>query len=49
MRLETRVFRLPSRDGYREVRDLAAKETILPAVAPDAFALRLADLENEGV
>jgi Uma2 family endonuclease len=49
VRLETRVFRQPSPDGYLEVRDVGLGETIRPATAPDAFALRLADLEIEGI
>ena len=49
VRLETRVFRQPSPGGYLDVRDAGLNETILPATAPDVFALRLADLEIEGV
>ena len=47
-RLATRVFRHAAPEGYGEVRDVAAGEMILPAVASQAFALRLDDLEIEG-
>lgn len=47
VRLEIRVFREPTPDGYREMRDVSASETIQPMIAPGAFALRLDDLEIE--
>ena len=45
VRLTTRVFREPAADGYRDARDFAADERIVPLRAPEAFALRLDDLE----
>lgn len=47
VRLETRVFRQPTPKGYREMRDVPARETIQRMVAPKAFVLRLDDLEIE--
>ncbi len=48
VRLETRVFRDPTSDGYRDTRSVSACDTILPVVAAVVFALRLHDLEIEG-
>ena len=45
VRLTTRVFREPSADGYRDARDFAASDRLVPLVAPEAFALRLEELE----
>jgi Uma2 family endonuclease len=47
VRLTARVFRQPSAEGYRETRDCSAAERIVPLFAPDAFALRLADLKRK--
>jgi Uma2 family endonuclease len=47
VRLTARVFRQPAADGYREMRDCSAAERIAPLIAPDAFALRLADLRRK--
>ena len=47
VRLTARVFRQPAADGYRETRDFTAAERIVPLFAPDAFALRLADLKRK--
>jgi Uma2 family endonuclease len=47
VRLTTRVFREPSREGYGEVRDFNAAERMVPRFAPAAFALRLDQLEAE--
>jgi Uma2 family endonuclease len=47
VRLTARVFRQPSAEGYRETRDCSAAERIVPLFAPDAFALRLADLRRK--
>ena len=44
VRLVTRVFRTPAAEGYRDVREVAAAERVLPLFAPDTFGLRLADL-----
>jgi Uma2 family endonuclease len=44
-RLTTRVFSQPAADGYRDARDFDAKERLVPLFTPEAFALRLAELE----
>ena len=44
-RLTTRVFREPAADGYRDAHDFGAAERLVPLIAPDAFALRLDELE----
>ncbi len=44
--LTTRVFRSPSEGGYSDTAaDFGAKERIAPLFAPEAFALRLNELE----
>jgi Uma2 family endonuclease len=45
VRLTTRVFREPGADGYRDMRDLAASDPLVPLFASEAFALRLDELE----
>ena len=45
VKLSARVFRAPSDEGYREIRDFAASDRLVPLIAPDAFALRLDELE----
>lgn len=45
VRLTAPVFREPSREGYGEVRDFDAAERMVPRFAPEAFALRLDQLE----
>jgi Uma2 family endonuclease len=45
VRLTTRVFLEPSREGYGEARDFNIAERIVPRFAPEAFALRLDQLE----
>ena len=45
VRLTTRVFRQPAADGYDDARDFGALDRLVPLLAPDAFALRLDDLE----
>lgn len=47
VRLTLQVFRGPGPDGYAETTDHTAAETVVPLVAPDAFALRLDTLEIE--
>ncbi len=45
IRLTTKAFRKPAADGYREARDFSAAERIVPLFAPEAFALRLNELD----
>lgn len=45
VRLTTRILREPAADGYRDARDLAASDPLVPLFAPEAFALRLDELE----
>jgi Uma2 family endonuclease len=45
VRLTARVFRHPATEGYRETHDFGAAERIVPLLAPEAFALRLDELE----
>jgi Uma2 family endonuclease len=47
VKLTARVFRAPSDEGYREAEDFSALERLVPFVAPNAFALRLDELEIE--
>lgn len=47
IKLAARAFRAPSDEGYRETRDFSASERLVPLIAPDAFALRLDELEIE--
>jgi Uma2 family endonuclease len=44
-KLAARVFRAPGDEGFSEVKDFDAAERLLPLAAPDAFALRLDELE----
>ena len=43
-RLTARVFREPAADGYRESRDYGETDRLFPLLAPEAFALRLDEL-----
>jgi Uma2 family endonuclease len=45
VRLTTRVFREPAADGYRNGRDFGPADRLAPLIAPEAFALRLEELE----
>jgi len=45
VRLTARVFREPAADGYRSTRDFGASDHLTPLIAPEAFALRLEELE----
>ena len=45
VRLTTRVFREPAADGYRNTQDLGPADRLMPMLAPEAFALRLDELE----
>ncbi|HZZ63693.1 MAG TPA: Uma2 family endonuclease [Roseiarcus sp.] len=47
VRLTAGIFRDPAAEGYREARDFGASERIAPLFAPEAFALRLDELEIE--
>jgi Uma2 family endonuclease len=43
--LTTRVFREPAADIYRDARDFGPTDRLAPLIAPEAFALRLDELE----
>jgi Uma2 family endonuclease len=45
VRLTTRVFREPAADGYAQARDYGAPDRLVPLFAPEAFALRIDELE----
>jgi len=45
VRMTTRVFREPAADGYRNASDFGPADRITPLIAPEAFALRLDELE----
>ncbi len=45
VRLTARVLHEPAGDGYRDARDFSAAERLAPLIAPEAFALRLDELE----
>jgi Uma2 family endonuclease len=45
VRLTTRVFSEPTPDGYRNTSDFGPPDRITPLIAPEVFALRLAELE----
>jgi Uma2 family endonuclease len=45
VKLTARVFQAPSDEGYRQVADFGASQPLVPLVAPNAFALRLDELE----
>jgi Uma2 family endonuclease len=45
VRLTARVFKTPSPDGYRDARDFFASDRLAPSFAPEAFALRLDELD----
>src|ERR1700683_1318385 len=45
VRLTTRVFREPAPDGYHDTQDFGPAERLVPVAAPDAFAVRLDELE----
>jgi Uma2 family endonuclease len=47
VRLTARVFREPAADGYRNASDFGPADRITPLIAPEAFALRLDELELE--
>jgi Uma2 family endonuclease len=45
VRLTTRIFREPATDGYRDTRDFGPTDQLTPLIAPEAFSLRLDELE----
>jgi Uma2 family endonuclease len=45
VQLTTQVFRDPAADGYRDSRDFGPGDRLAPLIAPEAFALRLIELE----
>ena len=45
VRLTTRMFREPAADGYRNAHDFGPTDRLTPLIAPEAFALRLDELE----
>jgi Uma2 family endonuclease len=45
VRLMVRVFREPATDGYRNASDFGPADRLTPLIAPEAFALRLGELE----
>jgi Uma2 family endonuclease len=45
VRLTTRVFRDPAAGGYRNASDPGPAERLTPLIAPEAFALRLDELD----
>jgi Uma2 family endonuclease len=45
VRLTTRVFREPEADSYRDAPDFGPTDQLAPLIAPQAFALRLDELE----
>jgi Uma2 family endonuclease len=45
VRLTTRVFREPAADGYRNAKDFGPADRLVPLIAPEAFALRLDELQ----
>jgi Uma2 family endonuclease len=45
VKLAARMFRAPSPSGYGETRDFGATDRLVPLFAPEAFALRLVELE----
>jgi Uma2 family endonuclease len=45
VQLTTRIFREPATDGYRNASDFGPADRLTPLIAPEAFALRLDELE----
>ena len=45
VRLQARVFRGPTSEGYRETFDVGPGDKLKPLFAPEVFALKLEDLE----
>ena len=47
VKLTARIFREPEAGGYRETRDFASAERMVPLFAPESFALRLDELKRK--
>jgi Uma2 family endonuclease len=47
VKLTARIFREPEADGFRETRDFASAERMVPLFAPEVFALRLDELKRK--
>ncbi len=45
VQLRARVFRAPTPNGFGDTRDLGASDLLVPLLAPEAFALRLDELD----
>ena len=45
VRLTARVFRVPAADGYHNMQDFGPADRLVPLIAPEAFALRLDELD----
>jgi Uma2 family endonuclease len=45
VRLTTRIFHEPAADGYRNAQDFGPSDRLIPLIAPEAFTLRLDELE----
>ena len=45
VKLTARIFRDPAPEGYSVARDFAPSDRVAPRFAPDAFALRLDELD----
>jgi Uma2 family endonuclease len=45
VRLTTQIFHEPAADGYRNAQDFGPSDRLIPLIAPEAFALRLDELE----
>ena len=47
VKLTARVFRDPEAAGYRDTRDFAGAERMVPLFAPEVLALRLDELKRK--
>ncbi len=47
VQLTTLVFHEPMADSYRDAQDFGPADRLTPVIAPEAFALRLDELELE--
>ncbi len=46
-KLSARIFREPEAGGYRDTRDFASADQMVPLFAPEIFALRLDELKRK--